>query len=634
VIRRRALLLGLALAACKSPPPPGHVDAPGDCLPLPAAARTSLVADPLGGGLYWFEPVRTHDFNSDLHGYEILVRYDLASHRVDVVADHVVLPVTVLGDKVIVSRVVDKTTTLALVDRDRHVQSLLPDYLAPVDIEPIDDHTIAVLANGDGPRAVYTLDLDRPRPHHLIDADVLVSTWGGRVIVYVDQDLISIEPNGRRKTLPKPGDTAHPQGQDAYTVVDSAIRVHRMIGGDERTIVGDKRTWKLSNQSGSILARTPPEAGSSYAYLLASNTAKALPTVTGGTSIVGAAQLGGQTWALIGHPSVNYIGDLGDTDAETEVCLLPASGNVAFEARVFPKRYADKTELLHAAMPEAHAMQILQEVNGPTTLYVDVTETGGDDLAGMRARARTVQQKVTSLLRDREIRTDVHYADDRSGIMRWRRDRLRYRALAGIGDALLSDPADYDLDVTGLVNRLETKGKVPRVLCSGTFTNVTAKPIEHVDVRCVGGDRLRVISIPAIAAGGSAHFDQPFDAPDGEQPFFEVVSGREPLEVRMVENEARLLKVFELAAAVHDDTQLTLEQHKPAAPMTVRVSAPPRFAQRSLEDLTAVARVAFQRFVSIGQIYGLPPDPEFTLTIAIEAGKTYKFDGTDLTPVE
>jgi len=631
---RALLAVAVVLAACKSSPPPEHVDAPGDCLPLPAAARTSLVADPLGGGLYWFEPVRTHDFNSDLHGYETLVRYDLSSHRLEVIADHVTLPVTVLGDKVIVSRVVDKTATLALVDRGRHVQSLLPDYLTPVDVEPIDDHTIAVLANGDGPRAVYTLDLDRPRPHHLIDADVLVSTWGGRVLVYVDQDLVSIEPNGRRRPLAKPGDTAHPQGQDAYTVVDSAIHVHRMIGGDDRTIVGDKRRWKLSNQSGSILARTPPDADRSYAYLLAANTAKPLPTVTGGTSIVGAAQLGGQTWALIGHPSVNYVGDLGDTDAETEVCLLPASGTVAFRARVFPKRYADKTELLHAAMPEAHGMQILQEVDSPTTLYVDVTEAGGEDLARMRDRARAVQAKVTSLLGDREIRTDVHYTDDRSGVMRWRRDRLRYRALAGMGDALLSDPADYDLEVTDLVNRLEPKGKVPKVLCSGTFTNVTAKPIEHVDVRCVGGDRLRVISIPAIAAGESAHFDQSFDAPDGEQPFFEVVSGREPLEVRMVENEARLLEVFQLAAAVHDATQLTLEQHKPAAPMTVRVSAPAGFAQRSVDDLTAVARTAYQRFVSIGRIYGLPPDPEFTLTIAIEAGKTYKFDGTELTPVE
>jgi hypothetical protein len=631
----RALLIGAALVACKAPPPTAHVDAPGDCLALPGAARSSLVADPLGGGLYWFEPVPTHDFNGDLHGYETLVRYDFASRGVQIIADHVLLPLHVLGDKIIVLRFVEKSNTLVMVDRAHNtVQSLLPDYLAPVDVEPIDDHTLAVLANGDGPRAVYTIDLDRPRPHHLIDADVLISTWGGRVLVYVDQDLVSIEANGRKRTLPAPSDSGHPQGQDAYTVVDSTVHVHRMVGGDDRTIIADRRAWKLVNQPGSVLARTPPERGTSYAYLLASNTAKALPAVTGDTSIVGAAQLGAQTWALIGHNTVNYIGDLGDTSGETEVCLLPPSGTIAFKGRFFPKRYADKAELLHAAMPDAHGMQLLQDVDSPPMLYVDMTEAGGDDFAGMRARARTVQQKVTSLLGDREVMTEIHYADDRVGIMRWRRDRLRYRASAGMGDALITDATDFDLEVRDLVNRRGLKGKAPVVLCSGTFTNVTAKAIEHVAVRCVAGDRVNVISIPSIAPGATAHFDHTFETPDGQDAFFEVVSGREPLEVRLVENEARLLKVFQLAATVHDETQLTLERHKPAAPMTVQVSAPTKFADKTTEELTAVARTAFQRLLSIGQIYGLPPDPEFTLTIVIEQGKTYKFDGTELTPVE
>jgi hypothetical protein len=622
--------LPLALIACSSSAPAPHVDAPGECLALPGAARANLVADPQGGGLYWFEPVTTYDFNHTLKRTDNLVRYDLATHHLDTIVDHVSPPVIVLGDKVVVITTIAKTASLVLVDRDHTAQALLPEYLAPVDVEPVDDHTLAVLADGDGPRAVYTLDLARPRPHHLIDAEILLSTWAGRVLTRTGDTGVALAPDGEQHALSLPIDATHPQGQDAYYVVDSTIHVRRMIGGGDRSLVGDHANWQLVSQPGSVLAFSQPAQNRSEAYLLAGNAARALPVIEGGGAILGVTRLQAQTWALIGHNTTNYNGNLVDTVAETDVCLLPATGTVAFKTRALPKRFADKAALVGPATPKGATLQILDSADLAPSMYLDVPDTGGQDLDAMWKHARDVHHSLTVLFGDRELRTEIHFSDSRSAIHRWRRDRLRERAVAGMGDALVSDPADFDLDVENLVDKRDGD----RIVCSGTFVNRQARAFDHVDVRCIGGDRVNVISIPHIAPDASVAFEHSFDVKGTEQTgFFEVVSGREPLEIRDVGAEARIAKAFAVAAKIHDELQLTLSGHQVSATgIAVQFDAPADLATRSEAELTDVAKAAYAECRALRAIYALPTKSDLDISIAIERGKTYDFDGTTLTP--
>ena len=146
-------------------------------------------------------------------------------------------------------------------------------------------------------------------------------------------------------------------------------------------------------------------------------------------------------------------------------------------------------------------------------------DKGGDDLARMRARTLQVHDTITRLLTDREVRTEVVFADHRHGFHRWRRDRLRYRTTVGMGDAMMTDPQDFDFEVTKLDNSVHDE----KITCSGTLRNL-GKPIDDgLDVKC-SGNRKHLIHIDHLGADESKSFSETFDvSADGERPSFEVL---------------------------------------------------------------------------------------------------------------
>src|SRR5438477_691088 len=148
---RLSALVALACACGKAAP-----DAPGTCLPLPALERDTLVSD--GTALYWLEAIRTYNYQADLRGFSQLVRYDLASHERVVLADHAMAPILFLAGKPVVRRELTQfeNTVLSMIEADGSVHALSPDNLDVIDAERIDDHTLGFLAEGDGPRAIYT----------------------------------------------------------------------------------------------------------------------------------------------------------------------------------------------------------------------------------------------------------------------------------------------------------------------------------------------------------------------------------------------------------------------------------------------------------------------------------------------
>ncbi len=541
---------------------------------------------------------------------------------------------TSCADKLVVLRTIG-ATWLALVDRGHHVQNLLPGYLAAIDVEPIDDHTLAVLASGDGPRAVYTIDLAEPRPHHLIDADVLLSSSGGRVFVMTkDHTGVSVElATGKRETFELPADAKHPQGEDSWYVDDSRVRVRPMRLGKDHVVVRQPSEWMLINQNGSVLARSRPDKRQSTGFLLSSGVARPLATVHGGGAYAAITTLAGKLWAIIDHNTANFDGDLANTDAEGDVCMVPPAGDVTFPSRSVPLQFADKQKALFDAAEKASpgaTVQILEMKGSQRMVYLELKETAGSDLELMRTRARALQHSVTSILGDREIKTVVMFADRRSAIMRWRRDRLGDHAVAGMGDVLLSDLADSDLEV----NDLDNEHVGTQIKCSGTLTNARDRALRDIEIRCIGGDRKRVIAIPELGPHASQAFTQTFDVDEDDATFFEVVSGHRPLLVQDAQEEARLQKIFELATAVYRDTQLELVSRKVteyAATLTLRAAK--GFDKLPADERMRAVTTAYAEYKALRGLYDLGPLAPFKLHI--DGGdRYYDFDGDKLTPAQ
>ncbi|MDB4957112.1 MAG: hypothetical protein JWO36_4681 [Myxococcales bacterium] len=623
------LAMVLVLTACKPKP-----DSQADCLALPGANRSNLVSDPNGGGLYWFEPVYSYSYDAELRGYKKLVRYDLETKRVETVQDHVEAPIRFIGSNLLVRRVTDHTW-LALVNRDGVIQSLTPDFLGVLDFELIDRHTIALLADGDGPRAVYTLDLDRPRPHHLIDATSLLSTSHGKVFVMAGHETIGIDPaTGKRDpvVLDKPFVA---QGDDAWYVSDSTVHARSLSSGQERIAVPTKLPWKLVYEADVVLARTSPERIPSHASLLRSGAVIPLPLIRGGSSILEATIQGDQTWALIGHNTANYNGDLADRSSETEVCRLPNANDLWLETRAVPKRFLTKRAEVFAALqkisPRA-TLQLLDNTGYPTTVYIELAEPGGDDLALMRARVRDVHRRVSSILEEREIRTFVRFSDQKSAMYRWRRYRLSDRPAAGMGNVFMTDAADFEVEL----RNLKTSRVGTHILCSGDLVNTHERTLENLEVQCITGDRKRRILVPPLDGLATYHFAHTLDAQPEDQPGFQVFRGREPIETRDAAFEARMHRIYDIGTAMYADSQLAIQEYNLTDDALHFVLDAPIGFDKEPEDVRAkIVAKAYRQFETLRDPSWFNDDLPLTLRIEVTGSSvSYDFDGTRLSLVE
>jgi hypothetical protein len=608
-----------------------RTDVPGQCLPLPGATRSRLTADPAGDALYWFEPVRALDFDAALRTYDQLVRFDLRTRELTRLVDHVRSPIVFTRDGIVVRRDIGDDLSLALLDHSGQVRSLLPDFMAPDDAEPIDDHTIAVLARGDAPRAVYVLDLDHPKPKFLIEADVLLSTSGTKVFTLKDDDGISVDlvTGEQRKFSVTP--KLHPQGSDLWYVSDRKLHVRSMTTGADRAIVAPANAWKLVHERGQVLARTSQKDGNSQSLLLRDGAATTLAAVGGGVTVLEATMLGERAWALIGHNTGNYSGDIGDTNAEADVCVIAKSGVTPFSTRSIPERYLPREAAMFASLARLHpeaTMQILDGDDDPTTVVIHVPERGGMDDEAMRRRARFFHDRVTSILGDREIRTDVEFADRRIARARWRRERLAVRTSAGMGPGMLVDLASYPLE---LQHRAIAKDGA-RITCAGTLVNVRPLPLVDVTVRCIDGDRKRVIAIGTLAPGGTAKFAESYEVEDGAEPNLEVFAHDHPIEYLDRVEEDRDRKVFELGVAVYDATQLAIDTQSGDDELLVELSAPADFSDKPEATRLAAVADAYQRLQALRSLYGY--DDEMKLTLHVDVKRStiaYDYDGEKLT---
>ncbi|NVB83293.1 MAG: hypothetical protein HOV81_33285 [Kofleriaceae bacterium] len=628
-MRRVAVVLVLlALVACRRGRKPD-----GDmCLALPAAIRTQLTAGP-DGRLYWLERARDYDFDAELTGVNRLVRYDLRNRRAEVVFDDAGAPIRFIGGQLLALRHSHSGSwTLVLLAGDLHTQELTSSSLDVRDVEVLDAHTVVFLAEGVGARAVYVLGLDELKPYHLVDADILLSASGGHVFARKGDDVLVVDVKTRAISKVPYIRKSEPQGASLVHLDGERVLVHDMLSHETKPVELAARKWKLVYQGDTTLARTAPSGGRSYASVVANGRATALPTIVGRASIVSTAELDRRTWALIAHNTTNYQGDVGETDAEADVCALPAAGDVTVPTRVVPARFADRSQPLFDALEATSPTATLQFIDAdgapPTVSLHLLKESAGSDLAAMRKRARDLEDRVTRQLRDPEIRTDVMFADRRRAVYRWRRDRQRSRITVGMGDALLSDREDYDFEVS----KVENERKDGKITCSGTLRNLTHRALTGLDIKC-SGNRNHLIHIDKMEVDETRAFSQTFEiSEDGEAAYLEVLLDGKPSEPRDAEQEERDMAAFTLATEAFAATGLWLDYHAVRDDdVVVSLLTDIDFLERDAAAQEAAIKAAYEQYTGLRAIYGLPATAPLHVRVRVQlSDAVFRYDGSRL----
>jgi hypothetical protein len=601
------------------------------CLPLAPAVRYRLAAAPDGSSLYWFERLRNYDYDSDLDSSLRLMRYDVRSRETKEVFENATPPIRFIGGQLLALRVRDSEARLVLVGNDGHLQELTDTTLDVYDVELVDSHTIAFLASGVGATAVYTLDLSELRHYPLVDADTLLGTSAGTVFVRQGDDVVAVNTKTKAVTRSAYVMRSVGLGDHLFYVENGTVIAQDITSGSPKPTITTERAWKLAHQGDTILARTAVDDSKSFASVVTGERVVPLPTVTGGASIVATAQIGAKTWALVAHNTANYIGDVGDTDAEADVCLLPSTTEVSYPTRIVPARYVERSEQLFEALraiaPKA-VLQLSDHNRDPVTVFVELRgETGGGDFAAMRKRTREVYDSVTRLLNDREIRTEIVFDDERHGYYRWRRDRLRYRTTVGMGDAVVSDPADFDFEVSGLDNKVQDE---KTITCSGTLRNL-GKAIEGgFDIQC-SGNRKHLIHVDQLGANEAKKFAQTFEmSPDGERPFLRVLVEGKPSEVRNADEEDLAGRVFDVAVDAYAASKLFLERHHVSeGELYITLHAAPEFLVQAPDQQERAVRAAYEKYLALRALYELDPKAPVSMHVDVErTDSTFDFDGS------
>jgi hypothetical protein len=625
---RALVLVVLAVAACGRP----TSDEPGTCLALPGARRRSLIADPAGKGLYWLEAERIRDWDGDIDVHWNLVHFDLRTRRSERVSTYNGSPLIANGEDVLGLRY-NGNAAIARFRRDGTVEDLTPDYLDVLDFELVKGGLVFI-AEGEGPRAAYSMTLEGSSPTYLVDADTLLATAGDKVFLRTKDAGIALDLHTGARSSFKPSKHLTPLASDEVEVEDWRIVAHSMLDGSVRPLLPAKLPWDLRYSPGAVLARTPPDHELSEAVLLTPGDAITLPTLTGGTSLLGVTVGSGDRWALVGHNTANYLGDLAEIDPEADVCLLPATGTVAFPTRVVPKRYEATSsalfDTLERVWPGAK-LQLFDGEDSPVTLDIRVKEPAAADAARMRDTARKLHHGVTSVLGDREIRTRVTFLDERNAVVRFRRSRMRERAFVGMGDALMRDPSEDTVELR------DGSGSIAdgKIKCSGAVINTQSAKLAGLSVHCIWGDRVRTIAVPELAPGASFAFDQTYDVDADANLHIQIYRGPDPVEFFDTGYEARMKQVFDLAATVYAASGLALDTHSTTDDIVVSVRAQSSFASLPEAERARFVTKAYEGYGALREIYKLPVTTSMQLRVIVQGLPiTYEYDGTTLTTID
>jgi len=611
---------------------------PPRCYDLPGAPRYSLRIGP-DGAAYWIERAVTYAYDGNSRGVDRLVRMDRATGATTMLASDVAAPIRLLKDGRVLYKLPGDTSSIVLLAPAGGARIMTPWDLdvSHFEITP-DESAVVIAATGRGGKAIYVAQLDRGAPRWLIDADEIYAAEAHSAIVARGKSVLRVPLDGGAPTTIATFDKTEPYDAIGGYIVhydETHFYARPIAGGEDKVVLGPPGGWQMTGAPDHVFL-TKRDGAQGTALRIEGATVRELPELDGGVALDGAEPVGDHVLALVAQDT-DHDGAPDDARDEVDVCLLPAKGPAHVDVRHVPKRVARGEAALAALADKTKATwQVIEDPPGPMTVDLRVETRGGDELAPLRARVRALAGPVIAALGDPELRVEILYADGRRAAS-YTDDTLKRRVtIAGIGEAVVAEPSEFDLEVMrSLVVRDD---KQQQILCSGEVRNRSTHAIAGAVADCIAGRTDEPVAItpdplPPGAVGLYAG-TQP-DLP-GADLAITYRAGVVPLLALDDKLEDGQKKLYAAAAAAFDRSQLTLWSWRVEdGTVTADVDPPNGFGDFSNAAQEVAATAAFDALAQPLRVAtGAGATAPVTLRIHLADGQIMEYDGTLHAPRE
>lgn len=616
----------LALAGCR---PYGYpADPEGNlphCLDIPGAARASLRLAPDGNSLYWYEQVPFYGYRN-AWPRDRIVRWELDDDGPTPLLEVAGAPFRVLDD----GRVIAAGDS-GVVVWDDGITELISEHedIDHLELAGTGDAVAAIYASAG---AIWRQPLHRATAARLGAADVLVAVDGDDVIALHGEHLFAHSARPGSGVKPRPlavagGEIIKVLGGQIILRRDDGLALQGLRSGAPRTVLpGDWRTY-LAPDGVRAYRRTGDRV---EVAIVGPTGADRLPDVVGAVAVTGAVRLkDGRVAYLVGF-DVDGDGEVSIAD-EHDVCIGDGEHPLTVPARQVPRRWAAAAAGLDRLRTTLGATAYRFAASGalPSLTFTGVRRA--DRAARWRA-ARTAGAEVTALLGAPAVDVILEYDDGGRALSEWDPRSGRRIAWAGVGAALVADPADYEVEIATDTLARDDAGTVT---CAGSVTNRTDRALAGLVVDCVGGDGDTPIPVfPTTVPPGQVARFSGTTAGDADGSLVASVHRLESATNFLTydpQRAARFERIAAAAAEVVDRSRLTVWDWSGGVHVGVELWGPPDFTGYSDAARTMAAEIAYDVLARVPR-GAWPGALDSPLELTIRAGDlVWTYDGKALT---
>ncbi len=615
--------MGALVAGCRPHPYTAHPEGKRPhCLDLPGTARASLRLAPDGRSLYWYERVPFYGYRNSWPRDRI-VRWDIGDPSPRPITDVAGAPFRVLDDGGIVA----SGDSGVIVWRDG-VTELVSEHDEIDHLELTGDGAAAIYGAGG---AVWRQPLHRATATRLGAADALVAVSGDDVITMSGDFLFALDARtgGKPRPLAIPdGELVKVLGNQMILRRDDGLGLQGIAGGPASTVLpGDWRTYLAPDG-----VRAFRVVGERIEVAIVNPTGvERMPDVIGATAVTGAVRLkDGRVAYLVAHDTDGEDGIT--TGDEHDVCLGDGQHPLEVTKRRVPRRFAEATAALDklAASLGASSYHFAGTGSMPALTFSGASRKA--DRAARWAAVRGAGKAVAEQLASPALDVIIEYDDGGRALSEWDARSGRRVAWAGVGAALVADPADYEVDIATETLARDDKGTIT---CAGSITNRTDRPLAGLVVDCVGGDGDTPIPVfpTTVPPGQVARFS---GTTAGDADGSLVASVHRPDSATNFltydpKRAARFERIAAAAAEVVDRSRLTVWDWSGGVQVGVELWGPADFTDYSDAARSMAAEIAYDILVKVDRA-AWPGEAGAPLELTIRAGDSvWTYDGKELT---
>lgn len=595
----------------------------GKCFDLPGTARASLRLGPDGKALYWHERVPFYGY-SLTWPKEQVGWWGLGDAPPRTMTTFGGAPFRVLAD----GRIVAVGESGVVVWKDGVVE-LLSNHDEIDHLEVVGDGGAAVyLAAG----ALWRQPLHRATAARLGEADALVGVDGERIVLWRGDELIARDGGGREQVLPAPdGELLKTFGEVMVVRRDDGLALQPLRGGAAKVVLAGE--WATSFGPDGVRASRVVGDGAALRIEVAivdgAGVAR-VPDVVGADGIGGAVRLpDGRVAYLVGF-DIDGDGEV-TTGDEHDLCIGDGTRPLTVTPRAVPKRWLAAVPALDriAAQVGAERYAFSSTAELPTLSFIGAPRAR--ERAERWAMVRRAAAAVAGALGDPSFDVVIKYDDGGRALAEWDSASGKRIAWAGVGGALVADPADYEVDVTTDTLARNDDGTVT---CAGSITNKTKRELAGLVVDCVGGEDDTPIPVfPSTVPPGHVARFAGSTAAEANGSLVASVHRPESAENFLTydgQRAARFERIAAAAAEVVDRARLTLWDWTGGPHVRLEVWGPDDFPGYSHAARTMAAEIAYDVLGRVDRAAWLA-DADARLSLVIRVGdEAWTYDGKEL----